>query len=160
MTLAVDHVSDSIRLGDGTNYLTSSTIGPKTALDVSIAGGSVSGTFTQAPSGATVVTYGTQTVAISGTAIVSTYTVPAGNPVYLQKIYLSGESIAKWTVYKNASIIMIARMTHTDFSRTLDLATGSAFGVATSPGDVIDIEVENVSNSVSVFDATIQTMNT
>ena len=160
IVVEIDHTTDSIRLGDGTSYLTSTTVGPKVALDVNLAAGNVSGTFTQAPSGVTVVTYGTQTVAISGVTFVAQYTIPAGNPVYLQKIYLSGESIAKWTIYKNATVLMIARMTHTDFSRTLDLATSSAFGIVTSPGDIIKVEVENVSSSVSNFDATIQTMNT
>lgn len=32
----ISHTSDSIRLGDGTNYITSTTIGPKTALDVNV----------------------------------------------------------------------------------------------------------------------------
>lgn len=32
----IDHIDDSIRLGDGTNFLTSTTIGPKIGLDVNI----------------------------------------------------------------------------------------------------------------------------
>ena len=32
----IDHTNDSIRLGDGTNFLTSTTIGPDVALDVNL----------------------------------------------------------------------------------------------------------------------------
>lgn len=42
----ISHTSDSIKLGDGTNLITSTTIGPKQGLDVNVAGGVVSGDFT------------------------------------------------------------------------------------------------------------------
>jgi len=156
IALSVTHTDDSIRLGDGTGYLTTTVSGPTRSLDVNISGGSVK----PIPAGATVLTYGVQTVAAAATVNVVQYVVPAGNPVYLQKIYISGESIGTWTVYINATVLMVARMTYTDFSRTIDLATASAFGVTTSPGDIIKVEVENVSASPALYDATIQTMNT
>jgi hypothetical protein len=160
LEISISHLTDSIRIGDGTGYITSTVVGPIRALDVNLASGNVTGSFKQTPSGTTALTYGISTVAISASAFVCTYTVPAGPPVYLQRIYVSGESIAKWTIYKNATILMVARMTYTDFSRTIDFMTGSAFGVATVPGDIIKVEVENVSNGVADFDASIQTMNT
>ena len=158
--LVLSHTDDSIRIGNGTNFLTTSTVGPKVAFDVSIASGTVSGTFTQAPSGATVVTYGFQTVASAATVTLCSYTIPAGNPVYLQRIYISGEAIGKYVIYKNASVLMVVRMSPTTFSQTIDLATSSAFGITTSPGDVISVEVENVTGNPAIYDATIQTMNT
>lgn len=36
--VVISHENDSIRLGDGTNFITSTTIGPKTALDVAVNG--------------------------------------------------------------------------------------------------------------------------
>jgi len=36
ITVDLSHTTDSVRLGDGTNFLTSTTVGPKTALDVSV----------------------------------------------------------------------------------------------------------------------------
>lgn len=42
----VSQTSDSIRLGDGTSLVTSTTIGPKQGLDVNVAGGVVTGDFT------------------------------------------------------------------------------------------------------------------
>lgn len=55
LEVAIDHTTDSIRLGDGTSLITATTIGPKTGLDVNIiagGGGSVSVTldsFTKVP---------------------------------------------------------------------------------------------------------------
>lgn len=46
LTLTLSHTTDSIRLGDGTNLITSTTIGAKQSLDVNVAGGVVSGNFT------------------------------------------------------------------------------------------------------------------
>lgn len=156
--LTVSHIDDSIRLGDGTNYLTSTTGGGKVALDVNVSSGSLNGSFKQEPSGNTVTTYDFDTVASGATSIVTQYTVPVGNAVYIQKIYLSGENLGKWTIYKNTDILMIIRTTYTDFSRTIELATSSAFGIVTVPGDIIKVEVENVTSSPSLYDATIQSM--
>lgn len=36
LAVAIDHADDSIRLGDGTTLFTSTTVGPKTGLDVSV----------------------------------------------------------------------------------------------------------------------------
>lgn len=36
ITVALSHTTDSVRLGDGTVFLTSTTVGPKTALDVNV----------------------------------------------------------------------------------------------------------------------------
>lgn len=44
--VVINHSNDSIKLGDGTNLLTSTTVGPDVGLDVNIIGGSVTGTFT------------------------------------------------------------------------------------------------------------------
>lgn len=45
----ITHTNDSIRLGDGTDLVTTTAVGPDVGLDVNILGGTVSGTFT--PSG-------------------------------------------------------------------------------------------------------------
>jgi len=42
----ISHLNDSIRLGDGTDFLTSTTVGSDVGLDVNLIGGTVSGTFT------------------------------------------------------------------------------------------------------------------
>lgn len=39
LTVDTSHLEDSMRLGDGTNFLTSTTVGPKVGLDVSVING-------------------------------------------------------------------------------------------------------------------------
>lgn len=152
--IAISHQADSIRLGDGTNYLTSTTSGGKTALDVSINGGTVS----QAPSGTTTLVYATTNVAAGSTGTIINYSVPAG--VYIQKIYLSGTSIGKYTVKKNGTPQMIYRMSQTQFSTTLDLATSTAWGLQTVISDIISVTVENAGTQAADFDVTLQNLQT
>lgn len=45
--VVITHTDDSIRLGDGTDFLSSTTVGSDVGLDVNIIGGSVTGEFTQ-----------------------------------------------------------------------------------------------------------------
>lgn len=160
LELTISHIDDSIALGDGTALITSTTVGSKRALDVNIADGSISVNVTPSPAGVTVATYGNTTITPGSTSIVSQYVIPSGNPVYLQKIYLGGDGIGKFTIYKNSNVILIVRLSHTTFYQTIDFATNTAFGIVTSPGDVIKVEAENVSTINCLFDTTIQTMNT
>lgn len=160
IALDISHLADSIRLGDGTDYITTSVVGPKRALDVNVADGTITGDFTPVPAGITVVTHGATTVTAGATTTVATYTIPAGAPVYLQKLYLSGDSVGKFTIYKNFDVLLVVRLTHTNVYQPVDFATNTAFGVATTAGDTIIVEVENVGLVDCNFDATIQTMNT
>lgn len=162
LELTISHLDDSIKLGDGTGLITSTVSGGKRALDVSILGGisDVNGEFTQQPNGITVLTYGTQSIASAATSIVAQYIIPAGNPTYVQKMYVSGDCVGKFTVYKNSSVILVIRLSHTTPYIPIDFSTNTAFGLLTSPGDVIKIEAENLGTITAIFDATIQTMNT
>lgn len=51
LEVAISQTSDSIRIGDGVDLVTTTTVGPDVGLDVNIVGGVVTGTFT--PSGLT-----------------------------------------------------------------------------------------------------------
>ena len=150
---------DNIALSDGTGLITTTVSGGKRALDVSILS-SLSGEFKQVPAGVTATVYGSQSVTSSEVKTVVSYTVPTGNAVYAQKLYVSGDSVGKFTVYKNSSIILIVRLSQTTFYQAIDLATNTAFGLSTVPGDIIRIDVQNVNANTGTFDATIQTMNT
>lgn len=147
---------DNIALSDGTGLITSTVDGAKRALDVNV----MSGQITSVPVGATVATYGTQSVNPTETKIVAQYLIPAGNLVYLQKIYVSGDTVGKFVIYKNATVLLVVRLSQTTFYQPVDFSTNTAFGITTAPGDLIKVEVQNVSVDPSVFDATIQTMNT
>lgn len=158
--LSITHLDDSIAIGDGTGLITSSIVGSKRALDVNVTAGDIGGEFTQAPSGTTVATYDTESVNSGETKIITEYTVPLGSPVYLQKVYVSGDSVGKFTVYRNSNVLLVIRLSQTTFYQPIDFATSTAFGIQTSPGDIIKVEAQNVSPAAAVFDATIQTMNT
>jgi hypothetical protein len=161
--LSISHLDDSISLGDGSGLLTTTVEGSKRALDVSLLGGeldNVSGDFTQSPTGISVTTFNSASLPSLSSTVLVQYTVPAGNPVYLQKLYLSGDTIGKFTVKINAGIILVIRLSYTNIYQLIDLATNTAFGIPVSAGDIISIEVDNVSNGAVVYDATIQTMNT
>lgn len=41
LEVAISHVDDSIRLGDGTNLVTATVVGPDVGLDVNVIGGSI-----------------------------------------------------------------------------------------------------------------------
>lgn len=45
--VVISHIDDSIRLGDGVDLVTTTTVGPDVGLDVNLIGGVVSGHFTQ-----------------------------------------------------------------------------------------------------------------
>ena len=152
--ITIDHVNDSIRVGDGTNLVTTTTSGLKTALDVNINGGSMVAT----PAGATVLIYASNSVAVAATSTILSYTVVAG--VYVQKIYLSGSSIGAFNIKKNGSTIMVYRMSQTQFSAVLDLATATAWGLQASVGDIISVEATNAGTSVALFDVTLQNLQT
>jgi hypothetical protein len=160
LELSITHLDDSIALGDGTGLITSSIFGSKRALDVNITAGDVGGEFTQAPSGTTVATYDTESVNSGETKIITEYVVPPGNQVYLQKVYVSGDSVGKFTIYRNSSVLLVIRLSQTTFYQPIDFATSTAFGIQTSPGDILKVEAQNVSPVSGIFDATIQTMNT
>ena len=148
--IAITHTSDSIRLGDGTNFITSTAVGAKTALDVTVAGGTVA----QIPSGVTRLEYDSNTVSVGGTQTIVSFTVPSG--IYLQKVYLSGTSIGIYTVLKNGTPLMVYRMSQTQFSAVIDLATSTAWGIDTVSGDVLSVTAQNAGTTLATFDATLQ----
>jgi len=159
--LTIDQADDSIALGDGSGLFTSTIDGSKRALDVSIlGGGNLSGEFTQAPTGVTVTTQNSQNLISGETKTIVQYTIPAGKPAYVQKVYVSADCVGKFTVYKNSNPLVVIRLSQTTFFQPIDFATSTAFGIPTSPGDIIKIDGQNVNGSTGIFDATIQTMNT
>jgi hypothetical protein len=156
LDVVISHIDDSIKIGDGTSLVTTTTSGPKVGLDVSILGSS---TFTQAPAGPTVTTFGSST-ALTPTSSVTTatYTVPVGKVSYIQKVYLSGTEVGTYLIKLNAASLIKYRTSVTKFSEPIDLSTGSAFGVKAVAGDVISVVSENNGSINGNFDVTIQVM--
>lgn len=155
----INHASDSVRLGDGTNLLTSTLEGGKRALDVSLVNPNLSGSFTQAPAGATVLEYGNvPSLAIGGTTTVVSYIVGMGDERYVQKVYVSSTQVATFVFKLNGNTILTTRMNPTNFSQTMDFSTGSAFGIHMLPGDVVAVEATNDGNAIAEVNSTIQFM--
>src|SRR5690606_35163992 len=92
----IDQSTDSIRLGDGTNLITGTTYGSKTGLDVNII----------TPNVITVNKFNSvnSVVANNETVIVS-HTAIAGKQTFLQKVSMSGQNIAEYTIKKNSIAI-------------------------------------------------------
>lgn len=95
----ISQTDDSIRLGDGVDLITATTVGPKVGLDVNIAGGVVSGDFT-----ASGLSTGlkTQAVIIADTATKIPATALADR---------NGMSVRVWgnnTVYFGSSTVTVA----------------------------------------------------
>jgi hypothetical protein len=78
--------------------------------------------------------------------------------VYIQTVYLSGTSIGEYRVKKNGTTVMVYRMSQTEFSAVLQLATTTAWGIETVITDIITVEVTNAGTSVATFDITLQNL--
>jgi hypothetical protein len=121
----ITHTSDSIRLGDGTNYFTSTTVGPKIGLDVAVINdissiitdsdgdeleinpdGSINVNIGSATSSDPVNKYGEVSAVASAmeTTLVS-HTAAIGKTTYLQGASSSGQNIADYKVKVNGTVI-------------------------------------------------------
>lgn len=145
---------DNIAIADqtGTNFL---DVEPDGSINVNVTGGTT--TTKLVPAGETENYYATDNVAIGASTTVLTYTVGISG-VYIQTVYLSGTVIAEYRIFKNSTPILVYRMSYTEFSAVLELSTTTAFGVKTNIGDVIEVEVTNVGNSVGTYDISLQNL--
>lgn len=111
-----------------------------------------------APSGETSLVYSNANVAGGSTTSVLTYLVPADG-IYIQTVYLSGTSIGEYRLYKNGVPMAVYRMSQTEYSAIIFLATATSWGLSTEIGDLISVEVTNASINPATFDITIQNLN-
>ncbi len=160
LELNIDQSNDSVRIGDGVNLATTTTLQSKTGLDVNLLNPTITATTKQVPVGPTKLTYGTITgVNVGITSTIVNYTAPSGQAqYYLQKVYISGDQNSSYILYKNSDILIKTRMAHTQFSQTMDLNTASSFGIILAPGDVVRIDATNGGVGSGTFDATLQFM--
>lgn len=156
----IDQSNDSIRIGDGTNLATTTTMMSKTGLDVNLLNTVLTTNSKQVPVGPTKLVYGTiSQVTVNTTEIIVSYTAPPGiNQYFLQKVYISGDQNSSYTLYRNDNILIKTRMAHTQFSQTIELNTSSSFGILLVPGDIIKINASNSGIGPGTFDATLQLM--
>jgi len=122
--VAISHTDDSIRIGDGTNLVTATVIGPDVGLDVNIIAGSITGTFT--PSGLTVAG-SVKTLDISSTAIA----IPA-----------TALSMRNSLSLTNLSLVDILYVGFTA-SVTADRALGSNAGWEVGPNEGFNLDIKD-----------------
>lgn len=95
-------------------------------------------------------------VASGVTTTVATYTVPAGKSGVLERIWVSGENIAFYEIYVNATRIDAGR---TYFGGALNIEfpfMSMSSGVALAAGDVVSIKVTHTRPMLANFEGRIQ----
>lgn len=143
--ITLSALNDSIRLGDGVALTTTTALGSKVGLDVSIINKTSIYRFNQinaVPSGIL-------------TSIIS-YTVPVAMNLRLQKIFCSGDNISKYSVYINAILIDINRTFFGSELNTVFNYIGSDnIGYQLVSGDIIEVKVIHNRPSISDYNAKI-----
>lgn len=87
---------------------------------------------------------------------VVTYTVGAGLNVVLQRIEVSGENYAKYTVLLNGTSIKTKRTNVTNLNQIFEFITGNNSGYLLVPGDIVKVQVIHNRPSVGDFEASVQ----
>lgn len=166
--VVIDHTEDSIRLGDGSSFLTSTADSGKNALDVNVilpvgikdSGGdelaiNADGSLNVSLSGGKVATatYNEVTSVASSSVTNITSFVP-GSTVTLTKVMASGTNIAYYEVLVNGTV-RAKKYTYFGGNLSIDFDFGS--GVSVSSGQTILVRVEHIRPSTGDFNATIIT---
>lgn len=91
------------------------------------------------------------------TASIVTYTVPIGKTATLQRVFVSGENIARFDVFVNASVIGTKRTYFGgDLNDDFEFSGPDGGGVALAAGDVVTIKVIHHRPMAGSFEGTIE----
>lgn len=142
LDVVIDQADDSIRIGDGTNLVTTTQDSGKVALDVNIISSDILNAKLT-PNGTTISTYNEITsVSSSSLTVITTYTVPSIGSFYLVRTEYSGNNIA--TYYLTINDVVIDKK-NTYFSGNLDTTTDFnatlSLGLEVYAGDIIQTKV-------------------
>jgi len=110
---------------------------------------------------AVVSTYGEANSVVSGSTVtVVSYTVPGGlTSAILERISVSGENIAKFTVFINATHIDTRRTFYgSSLSEYFEFTTGTSNGLEMNPGDTVTVKVLHNKPYVADFEGRIQVL--
>lgn len=144
--VAVTHVGDSIRLGDGTNFLTSTTIGSDIGLDVNILNSiEVTGKVDALIVGINEYIYNEITIAAGATSTVVSQFFPTAYK--LRRAKGSGENLGVFELKFNATGVDKYRTTYTDFNVLLDYETG----ISIPAGTTVTMAVTNSTNTPALY---------
>lgn len=138
-------IADSVRIGDGVEEL---AINPDGSINTS-----------PVPSTASLIkSFYNEISAVPTTSptLVVTYTAPLVGLSFLQKVFVSGENIAKYQVKINGTIIDTTRTYYGgNLDAYFDFSDGSK-GVLLAPGDLVEVFVEHERPMVGDFNGRIQ----
>lgn len=150
----VSHINDSIRLGNGTDFLTSSTVGPKIGLDVNVINNS-----------SVIITDGTDTLAItpSGEALVRDNDANTALSAINSKL-VDGSDIGDVTINNGAGAsavnIQDGGNSITVDAVSLDIRVLNHSSDSVAIGDGTELVAINASGEMSVTDGTTHTLLT
>jgi hypothetical protein len=150
VNVAVSHLNDSIRLGDGTSLLTSTLVSGKQGLDVNLINtlsATVSGEVDAVLTGLNEYTYNETTIAAGATTTVVSQLFATAYK--LRRVRGSGENIGRFFLKFNGVGVDKILTTYTDFNSLMDYETG----IDIPAGTTVTLEVTNVSTTPGVYSA-------
>lgn len=150
VNVAVSHLNDSIRLGDGTSLLTSTLVSGKQGLDVNLINtlsATVSGEVDAVLTGLNEYAYAETTIAAGATVTVVSQLFPTAYK--LRRVRGSGENIAVYEIKFNGTGIDKSRSTYTDFNMVFDYETG----IDIPAGTTVSVAVTNSGTVPALFSA-------
>ena len=100
----------------------------------------------------------TETTGIAAgiTTNIGTYTVPAGKTAVLQKIFVSGENVSKYTILLNGNAINTKRTNYTNLNEVFDFLVNNSDGYILSAGDILLVKVLHDRPTPSDYETTIE----
>lgn len=147
LEVAIDATTDSIKIGDGTDFL---SINPDGSLNVNV--------ISTSPTGSVVSTYNSVSSVPSSTlTTVVSYTIGIGMIGFLERIECSGTNIADYQVFIN-SVLQARKRTYFggELSIDFDFSSPNAKGILVGPGVTIELKVEHSRPMTGDFDGRIQ----
>lgn len=140
-------IHDSIRVSNGTNDLGVNNDG---SINVNVVNSVVSNK-------ALINTYAeVNSVATNNLTNLVSYTVPGGKRAILEKISVSGENIAKFSVLINTTAIDTRRTFFGNLNTFFDFSSPDNFGMELNSGDVIQVTVIHQRPDLASFEGRIQ----
>lgn len=137
--------------------LTSTTIGPKQALDVNIAASDVVINTDSAYAEFGLINfYQISSIGSGISTSIGIYTVPGGKTAFLQQVMVSGTNVAQYDVFVNSSNISRKRTIYTELNEDFLYAITSNNGYKLIPGDQVEVKVIHNRPFLGDFNATIE----
>lgn len=141
----ISHEDDSIKVGDGDNFLTVN------------ADGSINVRFSEDDNQIIRSFYSEAQGISSGTeASVLSYTVPSGKAFYLQRINVAGDNRAEYKVKVNGQTMDRKFTSLLQFNETFDFHSGTQAGLLFSAGTTISVTAKHSNTGTGVFNVRLQ----